>query len=347
MFTKYYSDLFFLPPGRPHLSLLYPFWGALPEPKLAPDSGRLEALTKYGSQFYHVSPEVKSAKAGILPFAFLHTEECWHFARRMAEVCQKADIPMLLFNNADDISPINLQNTIVLRTSALASKCDQQVVGLPTWSADFARYYPNEEIQYAAYQKKPSVSYCGYIDYLQPFDHVGTRLKRTVSYWFGKRSRYQDQGLILRGQAIRILLADPTIHTNLILREGFWGGKRSPIEARVEYAGNMQESPYALTVRGAGNFSYRLYEVMSSGRIPVFINTDCLLPFSDWIDWKKQMVWIEATERQRLPEIIKSFHAGHNADSLLALQKQNRAIYEEWLSPLGFARNLYRILDRT
>lgn len=346
MFTTYFSDRSFLPAGRDHQALLYPFWGEIPEPSSAPDANRMKKLAEEGSRYYAISSDPSEARAGLLPFAFLNTETCLEYTHRMAETCQAAGIPLIVLYNADDEAPLDLPGVYLMRTSAKASLQPPRVYGLPAWSADFARYYPNEEIQYASYESKPAVSYCGYIDYLQPFDQMEARFKREIAYRLGKRDRLQDQGLILRGEAIRTLLADSDIHTNLIIRAGFWGGKLSATEARAEYARNMQESPYALTVRGAGNFSYRLYEVMSSGRIPVFINTDCLLPFYDWIDWKKQMVWIEATERQRLPEIIKSFHAGHNADSLLALQKQNRAIYEEWLSPLGFARNLYRILDR-
>lgn len=346
MFTTYFSDRSFLPPGRDHLALLNPFWGALPEPALAPDTGRLQVLTTQGNQYYGISSIPGHSKAGLLPFAFLNTETCWLYARKMAECCIAAGIPLLVFNNADECYPIELPGAIVFRTSAFASQANHQVYGLPAWSADFARYYPNEEIRYIHYTQEPSISYCGYVDYLKPLDQLSTRLRREIAYWLGKRSRLQDQGLVLRGKAIRTLLKDRSIALNLIIRDGFWGGKKSPMEARLEYALNMQGSPYALTVRGAGNFSYRLYEVMSSGRIPVFINTDCLLPFEKWIDWKNQMVWVEAEELHRLPEKIKAFHAAHNAESFLALQRKNRATYEEWLSPLGFARNMYRIVEQ-
>ena len=36
-----------------------------------------------------------------------------------------------------------------------------------------------------------------------------------------------------------------------------------------------------------------MYETLALGRIPVFINTDCTLPFSNIIEWDKHVVWIE------------------------------------------------------
>ena len=61
----------------------------------------------------------------------------------------------------------------------------------------------------------------------------------------------------------------------------------------MEFYENMVSSDYIVCVRGGGNFSVRLYETLAMGRIPIFINTDCLLPLNKSIDWKKHVVWIE------------------------------------------------------
>ena len=36
---------------------------------------------------------------------------------------------------------------------------------------------------------------------------------------------------------------------------------------------------YGLCVRGFGNFSFRLGETLMMGRIPILIDTECILPF--------------------------------------------------------------------
>ena len=74
--------------------------------------------------------------------------------------------------------------------------------------------------------------------------------------------------------------------TNIVLRPSFYGGAAggdpdAQLQARTGYVENLVASDYVLCARGAGNFSYRLYETLSCGRIPVFVDTDCVLPHED------------------------------------------------------------------
>ena len=52
-------------------------------------------------------------------------------------------------------------------------------------------------------------------------------------------------------------------------------------------------SEYTLCYRGAANYSLRFYESLCLGRIPLFINTDCMLPFEDRVHWKDVCLWVE------------------------------------------------------
>jgi hypothetical protein len=157
-----------------------------------------------------------------------------------------------------------------------------------------------------------------------------------------------DKGSELRGKVIRLLQKSDDVYTNFIIRQGFWGGKKGPatdkLALRREFANNILGSDYALAVRGTGNFSYRLYEVLSCGRIPLFINTDCVLPFEEVIDWKKKFVWIEEADLDQVELRIKAFHDNMDPDEYLARQHEMRSLYEEWLSPTGFFRNIHRYI---
>ena len=42
---------------------------------------------------------------------------------------------------------------------------------------------------------------------------------------------------------------------------------------------NLRDNCFNVCMRGAGNFSYRLYETMMMGRIPIIINSDQVFPF--------------------------------------------------------------------
>ncbi len=97
---------------------------------------------------------------------------------------------------------------------------------------------------------------------------------------------------------------------------------------------------YTLCIRGAGNFSYRLYETLAAGRIPLFINTQCVLPMEDRIDWKSHCVWVEESQMSEAGAILKAFHAALTPERFADLQRRNRELWERSLNSLDFYREL-------
>ncbi len=93
-------------------------------------------------------------------------------------------------------------------------------------------------------------------------------------------------------------------------------------------------------VRGSGNFSVRLYETLAMGRIPVFVNTDCILPFTEAIDWKEHVVWVEADEIDNIGTIVFEFHKTLSKDSFVQLQQRNRSLWESKLQLRGLLLKL-------
>ena len=85
-----------------------------------------------------------------------------------------------------------------------------------------------------------------------------------------------------------------------------------------------------------GEFSYRLYEILAAGRIPIFVNTRCVLPFEDEIVWRQHCVWIEENQISRAGEILAEFHSGLSAERFGAIQGANRRLWESRLSAIGF-----------
>ena len=73
---------------------------------------------------------------------------------------------------------------------------------------------------------------------------------------------------------------------NLFIGKNIGGAKNSEDMkvTTLEYYENIKNSDYVLVFKRTGNFSIRLYETLMMGRIPIFINTDCLLPFNNHIN---------------------------------------------------------------
>lgn len=162
---------------------------------------------------------------------------------------------------------------------------------------------------------------------------------------------------IVCGPGLSLLAKSRHVETNFIIREAFYGafysravpgdfGNRALLQRlRQEFVHNLVESDYILCVRGNGNFSYRLYETLSCGRIPVFINTDCVLPYDFAVDWKEYCVWVELQELPHIGEKVAEFHARLSPADFKELQCRCRDFWQHWLSPEGFFANFHRHLD--
>ena len=96
-------------------------------------------------------------------------------------------------------------------------------------------------------------------------------------------------------------------------------------------------------MRGAGNFSYRFYETLMMGRIPIFIDTDCVLPFEELINFSDVGLFLKdediKTGKVNLEQEILKF-TQNNKNRLTEIQKQNRVLWEKFYSPVGFLKTL-------
>ncbi len=339
---KLYTSQKWLPPDKKWVILLYPFWGEVPLAPNDPDTGRFEEYLAKGKQSIELINQLENCDVAVLPFEYATDQESINYANKAATEALAANKKLLVFYNSDFTSAINLPSSIILRTSFFKSSKKNNEYAFPGWSVDFIKKYAKGAFSHLPKAPRPEISYCGYIDSLtQTRLSIFSKIKNTFK---GKEKDIYKIGQVLRGKSVRALAADERIKTDFIIRNGFWAeGMEDKNKAKKEYAENMLRCPYALVVRGAGNFSYRLYEVLSCGRIPVFINTDCVLPYEELIDWKKHVVLVEEKEVGKLNDKIVAFHQRISEKDFINLQFQNRKLYEEWISPLGFFNHLYQL----
>jgi hypothetical protein len=126
-------------------------------------------------------------------------------------------------------------------------------------------------------------------------------------------------------------------YCNFIYRSGFWAPELSSKKtARKDFYQNLLSGSYSFCIRGNGNFSYRFYEALSFGRIPILLDTDCVLPFSNIIDWNKFIIKINIDDITNLDSIIRDYN---NKFSPIA----NRELWKTYFSPEGFLNKF--ILD--
>jgi len=148
--------------------------------------------------------------------------------------------------------------------------------------------------------------------------------------------------LIKRKKILKKIMNDARINSNVMIRNRFaFGIRDNNRKARMEFINNIVNNDYSICMRGAGNYSIRFYETLCLGRIPIFVNTDCVLPFEDKINWKDHCIWIEESNKKNIGNKILEFHQNISNTDFMELQQKNRIIWEKYFSIQGFNRQLY------
>jgi hypothetical protein len=231
-------------------------------------------------------------------------------------------------------------NYIIFRNSGHKSQLSNQHIGMPVFISDpLKQIYNTTELLMPEYNSKPTVGFCGQANssFKQSLKEIAIRLKYYIDHQLG-RTYDSPQPIqstsLLRAKLLKKLEASKFIKSNFIKRQKYRAGikeNKAKHETTQEFYDNILESHYVLCVRGGGNFSVRFYETLAMGRIPVFVNTDCLLPLETKIDWQKHCVWVDFKDRNQISEKVKAFHKTHTKESLYNLMQANRSLWENQL----------------
>lgn len=240
-------------------------------------------------------------------------------------------------------------NLFVLRASGNESKLPNNHWGLPAFIEDpLLKTYGTSTLTIQPYSQKPTIGFCGMANtsVLYAFEELGRIVRRNLKYYLGF-SKNLPQALIpttfRRAQILQRFRKSDTVNDCFIFRKKYQAGAKTDSkkkETTLAFYNNIKYAQYVLCFRGAGNFSVRLYETLAMGRIPIFVNTDCILPLSDKVDWNKHMIWVEYKDRHKIVEKVLEFHHQFDENTFKKLQEQNRLLWEEKLTLEGFFKNL-------
>ncbi|MEL7062905.1 MAG: exostosin family protein [Bacteroidota bacterium] len=266
--------------------------------------------------------------------------------------------PVVLFFRGDrSHEPTPFTEAITFREGLYVSHKGVRDYCMPAFSEDIAYQVPNtvqgqrrNSLTFREKNNKATISFCG----LAPKPKLNDYFKDYFYYLYTfLRQGYFDvspnYGERLRHQAIKLLHKSETINTNFILRDkSVFLGNPDPIykrQTRQEFIQNIVNSDYVLCCRGSGNYSYRVYETLCMGRIPVIVSPDGQLPYEFHIDWKDYCLFVEETNLQSISELICEHYDALTPDAYQERQLACRKIWEDYLSPEGFFRHLSLHID--
>lgn len=360
MKLKIYSDRSYCPENLSHVPMLFPFWSKTSDAAESFRFGSFDRYVEIGRSLFELS-SLKEADLAILPVYWHLTKDSTarDLAMQFIRQAERAGKPVVIFSIGDWDEDIEAKHPTIFYTSSFRSRQKSNEFVMPEWSLDFAEKDASDRlINIRRKSAKPKIGFCGYAPPLGL--RFGTKKIKALLRLGADRVGVTNMlsyktGHTARVRALQALSKSSLVETNFLLRDFFaFANKGKSLQtvpsdrldfmqkSRQEYQQNTLESDYILCASGYENYSLRFYETLSCGRIPIFIDTDCILPYDFAIDWKKYCVWVDESEIHLVAEKVADFHARLSGQEFVDLQHECRRIWQEWISPEGFFANFYQ-----
>lgn len=268
---------------------------------------------------------------------------------------------VIVFYHRDNEIPFNVENVIFFRTSLWKNSSFNEYCYPPIVDSIYNETLFNSKIKgistwYVWYFDKPSVS----MRIMQFIREVSTLTKifySSIIYWakliknslFINPERKKDTLIYLffqrwkwksvRYNAVKELKKSK--YPFLFIKREKMGYPTIKWKTRNEYINNIYSSKFPLVTRWDWNYSYRLYEVMSAWKIPLFIDTDCKLPFENEINYKELFIWVPYEDLKHIDMYIDLYLKKHK--NLKEIENEIKDIYENYLR---FPQRCERIVEK-
>lgn len=109
-----------------------------------------------------------------------------------------------------------------------------------------------------------------------------------------------------------------------------------------EFVNITRRSRFTLCPRGYGLQSFRLYEAIQLGSIPVFVYDKPFFPFENFIDWDSFCVRVHLDEINNLKDKLENI----SEDVQIEMLNQGNKIYHEFFTLPGMCNGIYKSLER-
>ena len=100
-------------------------------------------------------------------------------------------------------------------------------------------------------------------------------------------------------------------------------------------------SKFALSPRGYGQTSFRMYEAMKLGAVPVYIYDDCWLPYADVLDWNDFAVLCRVDELHELHNKLSNV----STNQLTTYQQNLAEVIPDYFTMEGTCRQIVRYIE--
>ena len=346
---KLYVNKDFVAPDMDYAAILFPFWG-MPT-KI--NTLYIKQTWKYGfdPEYFDITSSIKDADYILIPHDY------WQLKRKRPDLLHKIiqesktfNKPILVDASGDVAGRVEIPNAQILRINQYRFDLPKDEITVPVPCEDLLESYCDGEIVIREKVDVPTIGFVGWgrLLFKQRIRTFVKELPIRILSIFNKKYKAYRKGVFWREFAIKIFDSSKRVKTNFIIRTSYSGHSNTltgnPSKNRLEFVENILDSDYTLIVRGDANAATRFYESLSLGRIPVFIDTACVLPLEDRINYKEFCVFIDYTDIDKAADILADFHKNITNEQFIAMQKKARYTFENYLRYDAFSKHLAGLL---
>lgn len=320
-----------------HVPLLYPFWGNALSKEKTPFQWQLFEKYGFDTAYYRVTEDIEEADMILMPYSHNHVVL---YAPDILDLCQEASCasgkPLLIDGIGDIERPVSVPNSIVIRYGGYRFLKQGNEIHIPPYADDLLELYCGGELQLRHVQPKASISFAGWaqLTLKQELRVLIKEAPNRLHAIFDSRYGACKKGVFFRREAVELLTRSTLVDSSILVRNAYSGhrdtAQKSAEDLRKDFVDNLLGSDFALDVRGDANASIRLFEILSLGRVPVILDTERNLPFSDRVDYSTFALIVDFRDRAQLPQIIADFNNTLTDEKFIQMQKAARDAYRNY-----------------
>ena len=315
---RLYINQKFFDAEKKYSPLLFPFFGSYIRSAVT----YAGAFTKiiFDKQYYTLVDSPEQCDCVMLPY------NIWSLKRKepqllheMLSDAHNTGKPVLIDAFGDTMDILDIPNSIVLRFAQYKRRLKQNDIIIPAYIEDLLQEYRSGSHSLRSKGDRAMVGFVGWGN--MSFKEALCRLQNS-----------QD------------------IETEFIIRGSYSGNTKTaqgdPAVLREQFISNIENTDYTLCQKGDSNQSTRFYEVLSMGRIPLVIDTECVFPLEDKINYKDFSIFIDHTDIKKAGEIVAQKHAAISGEEFLSMQQKAREVFENYLRIDVFTKYLVEEIQK-
>jgi hypothetical protein len=105
---------------------------------------------------------------------------------------------------------------------------------------------------------------------------------------------------------------------------------------RDRYVELLANSRIAICPRGAGAATFRFWEALAMGCVPLLISDNLVLPLEDRINWDSVILRLAEDDVDQLQAFVEAQDDAH----LEAMAEEGHRVWQEWFSPENWIRGV-------